>query len=134
MQRSITAKTIGGNTMPVSLRFASLALLLAFTAPVSAQEYPSRLVRVIVPFGAGGPADVYARVVAQHLSEQLKQTFVVEDRPGAGSIIGTDAVAKSPPDGYTLLLMSNTHTTNESLVGNKPFQLMRDFVPVASLN
>src|SRR5881394_799942 len=63
---------------------------------------PDRAVR------RGGPADVYARVIAQHLSEQLKQTFVVEDRPGAGSIIGTDAVAKSPPDGYTLLVMSNT--------------------------
>ena len=87
-----------------------------------------------MPFGAGGPADVYARVIAQHLSEQLKQTFVVEDRPGAGSIIGTDAVAKSAPDGYTLLVMSNTHTTNESLIANKPFQLMRDFVPVATIN
>jgi tripartite-type tricarboxylate transporter receptor subunit TctC len=73
-------------------------------------------------------------VLAQHLSEALKQPFVVEDRPGAGSIIGTDAVAKSPPDGYTLLTMSNTHTTNESLVPNKPFQLMRDFVPVAGIN
>ena len=123
------------NVMAVSLRFASLALItLAFAFPASAQDYPSRQVRVIVPFGAGGPADVYARVIAQHLSEQLKQTFVVEDRPGAGSIIGTDAVAKSPPDGYTLLVMSNTHTTNESLVSNKPFQLMRDFVPVATLN
>jgi len=121
--------------MAVLLRFASLALTaLAFSAPASAQDYPTRQVRVIVPFGAGGPADVYARVIAQHLSEQLKQTFVVEDRPGAGSIIGTDAVAKSAPDGYTLLVMSNTHTTNESLVSNKPFQLMRDFVPVATLN
>src|SRR5205085_8531996 len=88
----------------------------------------------IVPFAAGGPADVYARVIAHHLSEQLKQTFVVEDRPGAGSIIGTDAVAKSAPDGYTLLVMSNTHTTNESLIPNKPFQLMRDFVPIAPIN
>ena len=87
-----------------------------------------------MPFGAGGPADVYARVIAQHLSEQLKQTFVVENRPGAGSIIGTDAVAKSAPDGYTLLVMSNTHTTNESLVANKPFRLMQDFVPVAPIN
>jgi tripartite-type tricarboxylate transporter receptor subunit TctC len=77
---------------------------------------------------------VYARVLAQHLSDTLKQTFVVEDRPGAGSIIGTDAVAKSAPDGYTLLVMSNTHTTNESLIPNKPFQLMRDFVPVAPIN
>ena len=117
------------------LRIASVALLaLVLNSAASAQDYPSRQVRVIVPFGAGGPADVYARVIAQHLTEQLKQTFVVEDRPGAGSIIGTDAVAKSPPDGYTLLVMSNTHTTNETLVANKPFQLMRDFVPVATLN
>src|SRR5262249_11056477 len=91
-------------------------------------------VRLIVPFGAGGPADVYARVIAQHLGEQLKQAFVVEDRPGAGSIIGTDAVAKSAPDGYTLLVMSNTHTTNESLVASKPFQLMRALRPVAPIN
>jgi tripartite-type tricarboxylate transporter receptor subunit TctC len=121
--------------MAVMLRTAAFALLsLAFTQSVSAQDYPVRQVRMIVPFGAGGPADVFARVIAQHLSEQLKQTFVVENRPGAGSIIGTDAVAKSTPDGYTLLVMSNTHTTNESLVANKPFQLMRDFVPVATLN
>jgi tripartite-type tricarboxylate transporter receptor subunit TctC len=121
--------------MAVMLRTAACALLaLSFTQSVSAQDYPSRQVRLIVPFGAGGPADVYARVIAHHLSEQLKQTFVVENRPGAGSIIGTDAVAKSAPDGYTLLVMSNTHTTNESLVANKPFQLMRDFVPVATLN
>jgi tripartite-type tricarboxylate transporter receptor subunit TctC len=117
------------------LRALGAALLaLAATTQVSAQDYPARQVRLIVPFGAGGPADVYARVLAQHLSEQLKQTFVVENRPGAGSIIGTDAVAKSAPDGYTLLVMSNTHTTNESLVANKPFQLMRDFLPVAPIN
>ena len=66
-----------------------------------------------MPFGAGGPADVYARILAKHLTDETKQSFVVEDRPGAGSIIGTDAVAKSAPDGYTLLVMSNTHTTNE---------------------
>jgi tripartite-type tricarboxylate transporter receptor subunit TctC len=104
------------------------------TLPASAQNYPNRGVKLIVPFGAGGPADVYARVLAQHLSDETKQSFVVEDRPGAGSIIGTDAVAKSAPDGYTLLVMSNTHTTNESLLPNKPFQLMRDFVPVATIN
>ena len=116
------------------LRTGLALVALAFIPPASAQDYPSRQVHLIVPFGAGGPADVYARVIAHHLSEQLKQTFVVEDRPGAGSIIGTDAVAKSAPDGYTLLVMSNTHTTNESLVPNKPFQLMRDFMPVATLN
>ena len=103
-------------------------------AAAQAQDYPSHPVKIMVPFGAGGPADVYSRVLAQHLSEALKQPFVVEDRPGAGSIIGTDAVAKSPPDGYTLLAMSNTHTTNELLIANKPFQLMRDFVPVAGIN
>jgi tripartite-type tricarboxylate transporter receptor subunit TctC len=120
------------------LFFARLGLLIAaaavFAPSAGAQDYPARSVKFIVPFGAGGPADVYARVLAQHLSDALKQSFVVEDRPGAGSIIGSDAVAKSPPDGYTLLVMSNTHTTNESLVPNKPFQLMRDFVAVAPIN
>jgi tripartite-type tricarboxylate transporter receptor subunit TctC len=89
---------------------------------------------MIVPFGAGGPADVFARVLAQHMSESLKQSVVVEDRPGAGSIIGTEAVHQSAPDGYTLLVMSNTHTTNESLIANKPFELMRDFVAVEPIN
>src|ERR1044071_2051040 len=120
--------------MATLLRAALAVLALSLVQPAAAQDYPSRQVRIIVPFGAGGPADVYARIIAQHLSEQLKQTFIVENRPGAGSIIGTDAVAKSPPDGYTLLVMSNTHTTNESLVHSKPFELMRDFVPVATLN
>ncbi|MDM0104402.1 tripartite tricarboxylate transporter substrate binding protein [Variovorax sp. J22R24] len=101
---------------------------------VAAQDYPSHPVRVVVPFAAGGPADVYARFIATRLQESLGQGFVVDNRPGAGSVIGTDAVAKSPPDGYTLLLMSNAHTVNESLIPNKPFQLMRDFVPVAAIN
>ena len=120
--------------MAILLRAGLAALALSMIQPAAAQDYPARQVRLIVPFGAGGPADVYARVIAQHLSEEMKQTFIVENRPGAGSIIGTDAVAKSAPDGYTLLVMSNTHTTNESLVPNKPFQLMRDFVPVAPMN
>jgi tripartite-type tricarboxylate transporter receptor subunit TctC len=112
---------------------------LAFVSPLlfalpAAAEYPDRPVKLIVPFGAGGPADVYARVLAKHLSDETKQSFVVEDRPGAGSIIGTDQVAKAKPDGYTLLIMSNTHTVNETLLPNKPFELMRDFVPVASIN
>jgi len=120
--------------MRAFLRLAALILPVLLTLPVAAQNFPTRPVKFIVPVGAGGPADVYARVLAQHLSEETKQTFVVEDRPGAGSIIGTDAVAKAAPDGYTLLIMSNTHTTNESLLPNKPFQLMRDFVPVATIN
>src|SRR6478609_2674222 len=117
------------------LRALPIAVAACLTwAGAGAQDYPNRPVKIIVPFGAGGPADLYSRVLAQHLSEALKQSFVVEDRPGAGSVIGTDAVAKSAPDGYTLLAMSNTHTTNESLLPNKPFALMRDFVPVAPVN
>jgi len=119
-------------------RVARLTLMgiavAAVSVPALAQDYPTRSVKIVVPYAAGGPADLYARVIAQHLSDALNQSFVVEDRPGAGSIIGTDAVAKSPADGYTLLMMSNTHTTNESLVPNKPFVLMRDFVPVAPIN
>lgn len=99
-----------------------------------AQDYPSRPVKIIVPFAAGGPADVYARFLGQRLQEALGQPFVVDDRPGAGSVVGTDAAAKSAPDGYTLLLMSNTHTVNESLMPTKPFALTRDFVPVAPIN
>jgi tripartite-type tricarboxylate transporter receptor subunit TctC len=91
-------------------------------------------VKIIVPFAAGGPADVYARFIAQRLQEAMGQPFVVEDRPGAGSVTGTDAVAKSAPDGYTLLLMSNAQTVNESLIPNKPYALLRDFAPVAPIN
>ena len=113
-----------------------VAAIAALGAPraFAQQDYPTRSVKLVVPFAAGGPADVYARVLGQRLQEALGQAFVVEDRPGAGSIIGTDAVAKSPPDGYTLLVMSNTHTVNESLFATKPYQLMRDFAPVAPIN
>ncbi len=112
-----------------------LATVLApLAAPALAQDYPTKPVRMIVPFAAGGPADVYARFLAQRLQESLGQPFVVDDRPGGGSVIGTDAVAKSAPDGYTLLVMSNTHTVNESLMPSKPFVLMRDFVGVAPIN
>ena len=112
---------------------ATLTALGAVRAQAQ-QDYPTRTVKLVVPFAAGGPADVYARVLAQRMQEALGQAFVVEDRPGAGSIIGTDAVAKSAPDGYTLLVMSNTQTVNESLFATKPYQLMRDFAPVAPIN
>ena len=119
------------------LRRLSILLLvmlsLAPAAPVAAQDYPTRPVRVIVPFGAGGPTDVFTRAIAEELYKALHQPFVMENRPGAGTIIGTDAAAKSAPDGYTLLMMSATQTTTETLVPNKPFKLMRDFAPVASL-
>ena len=115
------------------LSFAAVALA-TLVVPAAAQDYPTRSVRIIVPFAAGGPADVYSRQLAQYLSQSLNQPFVVEDQPGAGSLIGTMNVARSAPDGYTLLAMSNTHTTNESLIPNKQYALMRDFVPVSPIN
>jgi tripartite-type tricarboxylate transporter receptor subunit TctC len=116
------------------LRALGAALLAVAASFAHAQDYPNKAVRIIVPFAAGGPADVYARYIAQRLQEATGQPFVVDDKPGAGSIIGTDVAAKSAPDGYTLLLMSNTHTVNESLIPSKPFQLLRDFAPVAPIN
>jgi tripartite-type tricarboxylate transporter receptor subunit TctC len=100
-----------------------------------AQDWPARTIKIIVPFGLGGSADVYARYLAEHLREPLGgATIVVENRPGAGAVIGTDAVAKSEPDGYTFLIMSNTHTANETLLPNRPYELMRDLAPVAGIN
>jgi len=96
-----------------------------------AQDYPSRPVKVIVPFGAGGPADVTARQSGSILQESFGQPFVIENRTGAGGVIGTQEVAKSPPDGYTLLMMSNTQTANESLVPQRKYELMRDLAPIA---
>ena len=118
---------------PIARVLVSVWLVL-FGFASHAQEYPSKPVRIIVPFAAGGPADIYARFIGQRLQDALGQNFIVDNRPGAGAIIGTDAVAKSAADGYTLLMMSNTHTVNESLIPNKPYQLLRDFVPVAPIN
>ena len=99
-----------------------------------AQDYPTKPVRIIVPFATGGPADVYARAVAQRLSESLGQAFIVDNRPGGGAVVGTDAAAKAPADGYTVLMMSNAQTVNETLIPNKPYALLREFVPVAPVN
>src|SRR5262245_6644991 len=115
------------------LAFALLAAR-AVSTPVAAQDYPNRSVKIIVPFAAGGPADVFARIIGQYLQESLKQSFVIENRPGAGAVIGTNEVGKSAPDGYTLLMMSNTHTVNETLLPYRNYQLMRDFVAVAPVN
>ncbi|AMO22888.1 MFS transporter [Ramlibacter tataouinensis] len=113
--------------------FLWAAAALAVTT-VHAQSWPDRPVKIVVPFAAGGPADNYARFLAQRLQDTLGQPFVIDNKPGGGSVIGTDLVAKAPPDGYTLLLMSNTHTVNETLLANKPFVLTRDFVGIAPIN
>jgi tripartite-type tricarboxylate transporter receptor subunit TctC len=113
---------------------AACAVVVCGITVANAQTYPAKSVRIIVPFAAGGPADIYARYLGQRLQEPLGQSFVIDNRPGAGSIIGTELVARSPADGYTLLLMSNTHTINESLIPKKPFVLMKDFAPVVPIN
>jgi tripartite-type tricarboxylate transporter receptor subunit TctC len=110
-----------------------LAAILASTAAV-AQDYPSRIVKFIVPFGPGGPADVAARLIGKDLQESLKQSFIVENRTGAGAVIGTAEAAKATPDGYTLLIISNTQTANESLIPQRNYELMRDFVAIAPIN
>jgi tripartite-type tricarboxylate transporter receptor subunit TctC len=115
---------------------AALTVDLLFGPIVQAQDYPARPVRIVVPFGAGGPADVAARLIGSVLQENFGQPFVVENRTGAGGVIGTLEAAKSPPDGYTLLMMSNTQTANESLVplAQRKYELMRDLSPIAPVN
>jgi len=117
--------------------FAALmvfAVAAAAQSAPTAQDYPTRPIRIIAPFGAGGPGDVFSRQLAFYLQELLKQSVVVENRPGASSMIGAEQVAKSPPDGYTLLVMSNTLTASETMNLNRPYVLTRDFAPVGALN
>jgi tripartite-type tricarboxylate transporter receptor subunit TctC len=115
-------------------RFALALAATLLAAPCLAQDYPTRPVRIIVPFGAGGPADVAARLIGNILQEKFGQPFVVENRTGAGGVIGTVEAAKAVPDGYTLLMMSNTQTANESLMPQRKYELMRDLVPIAPVN
>jgi tripartite-type tricarboxylate transporter receptor subunit TctC len=123
--------------MPMLQRLAVILLTAALTAGLAptarADDYPNRTVKIIAPFGAGGPADIYTRVIARELEKALKQPFVVENRPGAGTTIGTGVVAQSSPDGYTLLVVSGTQTVNETLYTRKPYRLMHDLVPVAPI-
>src|SRR3974390_1590295 len=106
-----------------------LAILAILALPARAEDYPSRPIRVIVPFGAGGPTDVFTRVLGEELRKVLNQPLVMENRPGAGTVIGTEVASKAAPDGYTLLMISATQTVNETLIPNKAYQLMRAFVP-----
>jgi tripartite-type tricarboxylate transporter receptor subunit TctC len=111
---------------------AFLAAALALTSPPArAQTYPSRQITLIVPFAAGGSNDVVGRAIGKKLSEAWGQPVVVEDRPGAGGMIGTSAVAAAAADGYTLLLVSSTFTINPAIKKNMPFDTIKDFTPVA---
>ncbi len=119
---------------PARVVYSVVAALALAAGGAMAQTYPDKPVRIISPFSAGGPADIYARYLAQRLEKPLGQSIIVENRVGGGGIIGADAVAKSAPDGYTLLVMSNTHTVNESLFTKKPYKLMTDLVPISPIN
>jgi len=111
----------------------ALAAVALTSGPAAADDYPSRTVRIIAPFGAGGPTDVFSRIVAQELQKSLGQPFVVENKPGAGTTLGTEYVARSAPDGYTLLMVSGTQTVNETLYTKKAYHLMTDLVAVSPL-
>jgi tripartite-type tricarboxylate transporter receptor subunit TctC len=113
--------TAGAAALPVVSRIAR------------AQSYPSRPVRILVGFPAGGTSDIVARVIGQRLSERLGQQFVVENRPGAGSNLATEAVARATPDGYTLLLIGGANTINATLFDRLNFDFLRDIAPVASV-
>ena len=131
----VWAPLSSANAMMVPRAFSLPLLVVALLAAglARADDYPDRAVRFIVPFGAGGPTDVFTRALAEELRKAFDQSFIIDNRPGAGTIIGTAEAAKAAPDGYTLLMMSATQTTTETLSPNKPYKLMRDFVPVAAL-
>lgn len=114
----------------IKFLLAALTLALFGTSAALAQGYPNRVIRIIVPFTPGGGNDVFARIVGQKLQERLGQPVIVENKPGAGGNIGIDAVAKSAPDGYTLLLANNGFTTAPFLTKNLPFDVMKDLSPV----
>ena len=125
-------------TLPIAISrrdavLLALAGVVAGTTASRADDYPTRPVKVIAPFGAGGPTDVYTRDIAEELQKSLHQAFVIENRPGAGTTLGTDLVARATPDGYTLLMVSSTQTVNETLYANKPYRLMGDLAAVAPL-
>src|SRR5438105_5368014 len=129
-RHGMTGEIAGGKMLWSARLGLMLAAIASFAVPALAQSWPVKPVKIVVPFGPGGPADIYARIIGQELSGALGQQFVIENKAGAGGTIGTDNVAKAAPDGYTLLMMSNTLTTNETLLAHKPYALLRDLVPV----
>ena len=117
-------------SVPVFLAFVATAV---FTAAAHAQEYPTKTIRMIVPLSAGAGADIAARIIAQRMNEHWKHPVIVENRPGAGGTIGTAAVAKAEPDGYTLLVQSSSHSANPAIYKSLPYDPLKDFVDVAMI-
>ena len=111
----------------------SVGLLVAVCSAQAQGEFPAKPVRVVIPIAAGGGTDIVGRMVAQKLAEALGQQFIIDNRPGAGGIIGSDAVAKAPPDGYTLLLTPTSHTINPAVYAKLPYDTVKDFAPVSLL-
>lgn len=119
--------------MMKGLKLGVAALSLVMSASATAQDYPAKLIRIVVPFGAGGVADLTVRLVAQKMSESMKQPIIVENRPGAGGVVAADTVAKASPDGYTLLLISNGTAVSANLFKKLPFDTLKDFTPISTL-
>ena len=115
------------------LRYTLSLVLLAATISAQAQPYPSKPIRLVVPFPAGGPTDITARIISPKISEGLGHNLLIDNRGGGSSIIGSDIVAKSPPDGYTLLICTVTNAINVSLIPKIPYDMSSDFEPVAQL-
>ncbi|MES2026108.1 MAG: tripartite tricarboxylate transporter substrate binding protein [Pseudomonadota bacterium] len=119
--------------MKKTLKGGMLAILFAASTSAFAQTYPSKVIKIVVPFGPGGIADLTIRVVAQKMSESMKQAVIVDNRPGAGGIVAADAVAKAYPDGYTLLLISNGTAVSAGLFKRLPYDTLNDFAPISTL-
>jgi tripartite-type tricarboxylate transporter receptor subunit TctC len=118
----------------MKIRIFLVLALLACTPPALADDYPSKPIRFVVPYPAGGPLDTVARLLGQKVSESMKQPVVIDNKPGAGGNIGADMVAKSPPDGYTILMGAvATHAINPTLYSSIPYDPVRDFVPVTQV-
>jgi tripartite-type tricarboxylate transporter receptor subunit TctC len=116
------------------LRFAFFSILCLIPCAVKAQTYPAKAVRVVVPWPPGGSNDIVARIIAQKLTEAMGQQFIVDNRGGAAGTIGSDVVAKSPPDGYTIMIHSATHVANPHLYKKLPYDTLKDFVGVAPIS
>ena len=132
-----TGCTTWFNTQKKSILFKTLALSLSVATwcmPGHAQEYPSKPIRLVVPFPAGGATDIFARTLSQKLAEKIGSAVVIENKPGAGGTLGSDLVAKSVPDGYTILLAtSSTHSIGPNLNPKMPYDAVRDFTPIGQV-
>jgi len=117
--------------LPVRAACAAMLAALALAGPATAASYPDKAVRVVVGFSAGGTTDVAARIIAKELGDDLGESFVVENKPGAGSNIGAELVARAKPDGYTLYMVAVTSTINQTLYKNLSFDIVKDFSPIA---